>query len=784
MNVDQVINKLIVEKQNNLASRFPCRAIMVRNIKDYCDLLEKLRSIPGIEFVTSDALFSGVDVLPRYENITSSEYRSKWYVLPGVSEYLRLFCNNEATTRRFTKLWKYQAPSSSVSRIIIPLWGCQSQWFDKALHFTDDIRQQDYFFNCTDTYDTDQRMRLIVLAESLKDNMGCFNTKTDQKIDRLKAWYEYWSNPDPDVTDFTLITARINAIQPSDGNITVQVMRNKLSFIKSVLAGGKKLSEDICPEEAQDCLLEYSSRDQSVEQAILSSLNIKAFQATDVMSRWEILSIGQKQLVRLWYYLNPDESYLSQCFHNTKSQTHVEEFILHFFFKMRDQHPEWVTESQKLISVMRLKRDDKYYEELDSITHYPDRLALLSGASQRERYYLLHMVGIWLKEDTKKFYENKEIRQIYPALAAYLDGVFYDEELRRYMKLYKMHKLANTLPEDEQLYFANIRTDSYDNRYTILADYITDQSTVLWIDALGIEWMPLLLWSLDNNESFTISAAAVGKANLPSETEFNREWEKMNVPYHKLDKLDKLAHKGVIDDSNYYSCVEEQIQFIAGLKEKVLSLLKQYHRVVITGDHGSSRLAARFFHKREGIPLEAEGKAYNHGRYALVNNENGHISDTQISENDGSGNRFIMFRNYDHFVKSGFATGTDDNSPIYGELHGGATPEEMLVPIIVGDSKEEIPLIANWKQDTVKIAMKKAKATILFNQPVHQIDVKIGNHSASSVPLNGNKEWIITFSSIKEGAYDITLIADGRIVAIDKLRVLSALGNPEGDLLW
>ena len=46
MTVDQVIDTLKLEKQQRVPSRFPCRAIMVGNIAEYCDLLEKLKQFP------------------------------------------------------------------------------------------------------------------------------------------------------------------------------------------------------------------------------------------------------------------------------------------------------------------------------------------------------------------------------------------------------------------------------------------------------------------------------------------------------------------------------------------------------------------------------------------------------------------------------------------------------------------------------------------------------------------------------------------------------------------
>ena len=51
------------------------------------------------------------------------------------------------------------------------------------------------------------------------------------------------------------------------------------------------------------------------------------------------------------------------------------------------------------------------------------------------------------------------------------------------------------------------------------------------------------------------------------------------MPYKKLNKLDKLAHKGVIDEPDYYTCIEEQMDFVTGISNQVSSLLAEYWRM-------------------------------------------------------------------------------------------------------------------------------------------------------------------------------------------------------------
>lgn len=267
-----------------------------------------------------------------------------------------------------------------------------------------------------------------------------------------------------------------------------------------------------------------------------------------------------------------------------------------------------------------------------------------------------------------------------------------------------------------------------------------------------------------------------------SETCFNEQWHQMELPYEKYDKLDKLAHKGVIDDKDYYACIEEQLQFVCKVVTYVNKLLKQHSRVLITGDHGTSRLAARFFHKLDGIPAPAKAEVGSHGRFCRITADVP-IMETQKTAIDDDGNRYIVFANYDHYTKSGFAAGSDDDTPIYGEIHGGATPEEMLVPVITVNSRHEMPLTAKWMMpsNTVKIQSKRAKCRIQFSKPVAALQARIGEKIAECKSgVIPSKDWIITFSDLKldkPTVFEISVLADGIMVNMDMVTIKPALGG-------
>ena len=47
MTVDEVIAELISDKDKRVSSRFPCRAIMVKTVSEYAQLISELKKIPG-----------------------------------------------------------------------------------------------------------------------------------------------------------------------------------------------------------------------------------------------------------------------------------------------------------------------------------------------------------------------------------------------------------------------------------------------------------------------------------------------------------------------------------------------------------------------------------------------------------------------------------------------------------------------------------------------------------------------------------------------------------------
>lgn len=166
---------------------------------------------------------------------------------------------------------------------------------------------------------------------------------------------------------------------------------------------------------------------------------------------------GQKQLAMLWMQLHQQDDYLSYCVRKAKNANDLVDNIYHDIFSLRLRHPEWEKESQELMSALNLSKDPAFFKALDEIPDYKLRLCYLTGNTQAERIYLIHMIGEWLRMDAQQALSCSEVQSAYPELYAYLQHteLFKDSDSERYFDSYKSYKLSNRLPQDEDIYFSN-----------------------------------------------------------------------------------------------------------------------------------------------------------------------------------------------------------------------------------------------------------------------------------------------------------------------------------------
>ena len=287
-------------------------------------------------------------------------------------------------------------------------------------------------------------------------------------------------------------------------------------------------------------------------------------------------------------------------------------------------------------------------------------------------------------EETARYGLNlPTLEEVYPDLAAYFNEYQFScsdgELLTQYFKDYKKQKASNKL-DPEFLQQVNVLSQPGNRRYNLLPtrNLLVDQANgqgagLYWIDALGVEYLGFIkrlakelgLWIEIN----------VGRATLPTLTEFNRafyeNWTGFKCP--KEPNLDKIKHEGVPAQQSTGPAIHlaDELTIIRDSLITIKSCLvnHQAEYFLLVSDHGASRLCVLNQHEN---------------RWEITNwqmEENGKRSGRCCPKSDADECPESATENNDHWVLANYDRFKGSRRAII-EVHGGASLEEVVVPVI------------------------------------------------------------------------------------------------------
>lgn len=273
------------------------------------------------------------------------------------------------------------------------------------------------------------------------------------------------------------------------------------------------------------------------------------------------------------------------------------------------------------------------------------------------------------------------IKDVYPELGSYLsdESIYGDETLENYFKDYRELKITGNLTSEfyEKAQKA-IPPDSMQTRDVMVQRYAADKEcALLVVDAMGAEWLPMLI-ALAKKNSIGVEFAELGEAVLPTSTEFNSIfWPDSSRRLREIKKFDNIVHNGV-EAHETRSAEDNLVAALKVLRDEVLLRvadgLTQFARVLVTADHGSSRLAMLAWTSEQKLAktLDCEAcKEICDWRYCIPAKN---MKCPPELEETLSGEHWVV-RGYNRMPKKGGGNSF--------ELHGGATLEERLVPVVV-----------------------------------------------------------------------------------------------------
>lgn len=377
---------------------------------------------------------------------------------------------------------------------------------------------------------------------------------------------------------------------------------------------------------------------------------------------------------------------------------------------------------------------DSISENLPYIDDYCDQIGMhgkyavcyLTAASERERYELVKNLSIY---DYSEGELETVLKKGFPDIYSYMQPFAFDVmntklpdtdsslrgELTAYFAQYKQQKLTNRIFDEFISKVDNYAVDrpfmKLQPRSSVISKLDKDKAGFFFFDALGVEYLAFIQ---DKCEKYgLISEFSIGRCELPSITSANKEFEITCPNVKKISDLDELKHHSMVYD--YVTCpypihLFRELEIIDAELRRIQAQLAQgtIQKAIILSDHGASRLAV-LYGKESASNIELMEKGIHSGRCCKID-ENPNLP--QASYEDG----YAVLANYERFKGSRAAN---------LEVHGGATLEEVLVPIITLVRKPD-NITYCFVDPVIKFKMgQDAKVTLFSNMPMKQPRIQV-----------------------------------------------------------
>ena len=371
----------------------------------------------------------------------------------------------------------------------------------------------------------------------------------------------------------------------------------------------------------------------------------------------------------------------------------------------------------------------------------------------------------------------KAVENIYPEFAAYItttkpshfrvDNTWCVD----YFEEYKKAKLLDKYTEEMANYIAEKNGSAktfykwyyeFENSHSLLAEVSSNDiykpDKVYWIDGLSAEFLSYILYLIDAEQSnMKVVHSQICRSDIPSSTYHNR-FDGEDVL--KFGALDELGH-----DSHLYKYLYTLKDELNVLKEIVHEIIgnskKQPCTVAIVSDHGLSCLS------RKAPSKKYDGKFEHEGRY--IKTTEGALSDPD----------YLVHKNEtdEEYYKVALTHSSLSKAPTH-QVHGGCTPEEVLVPFILLSNKN-IP-------GSIKYEIKLSPDDVMLSNPAISLTV-IPEPTGVMLTCEGKTyimdrvgtQWKTLLQDITEGTHSIDIKPDGAPSHQFTIKVVGLSGNTD-----
>lgn len=364
----------------------------------------------------------------------------------------------------------------------------------------------------------------------------------------------------------------------------------------------------------------------------------------------------------------------------------------------------------------------------------------------------------------------------YPALEAYQKQYIFNcanlsTLLTDYFGAYKRQKLSNALEEDfltkvDELAILR-KYNLLPQRSEIINTFDKNETFLFWIDALGVEYLAYIS-ELARNRGLSISIN-IARADLPTITSINRNFfDDWTGKKEKLDTLDEIKHKkaGGYDftDKQMPIHLVKELDVIAAVIDRAATELAMHRcrSFVIASDHGASRLAVL---RRKEEKYDTDTKGEHSGRCCKLFKP----YDLPFATEEKG---YLVLADYGRFTGSRAAN---------VEVHGGASLEEVVIPIIELRLKK-VNVVVKLVKDDVTVDFRAGTAITLFiNTPLNDVSLVLNGKHYIALPTDEN-HYEVTLPDVKRaGDYPAAVYSGDDLIGQVLIKALGKSGKSNDD---
>ena len=713
--------------ESSLRNRYPIRFVLFENFGDFGEFVQVCQDhdvyVQSIEKWMKegqdDKLITYSQLAALFESYIKSLPANDFVIAP-FSEITRFYDNMRYA--EFDSLLKtirlIQSPEEAQSghqRIYVPIIGMQS----KVSKFKDDPNIHIWEYHSGTEYDN---YHLILTNGTTYGVKGLEERYT--LCEDLRHWIALWKNVGAKIKPQIICTSKCifansDNAQP-DNAFKYTVCNNAFEFLTEGLGinlGKLSLREEDMPywEELASCIdVTDFDFDVFVNQRF-NTLNLNDenafvqtwFEYKDTFSRW---------LLKTYFvWKSGERSYLIRVLENVTSLSTSDLFsqiATHIFDEPLDE----ASIGQRLSLLKEAKRQ---HVQIKSLAEQKVKAKLSAMAADPERgplFAMKYMSPLTLSEQCLMVewvgqgkIEKNDIKNLFPELYAYLlpssikagkgngwTNEYFQEYCLSKVGNQETGSLAKKLKElnGSQVSFETWR-DGFKTVKTLMHNR-QDIDIYYWIDGLGVDWIPFMTQVIDKHKAdgVFLNEIYVAASELPTVTSVNKTKldELANGKLEKIGDVDKFAHT----QKTYPAYLVKEFRIVEDAISKVLSLYNG-KKIAFVSDHGISYMA------QFGAGLNLAGVETDHaGRCGHWLKGSAQTDNNYIVLDDGQ--TLCSLNNNSLSAKTPMGQGA----------HGGATPEEVLVPIII---------VSNQKNANAYSA-KLQSSEIVASSPVVRYTIK------------------------------------------------------------